>query len=148
MAGLYPRSLACSILLSMKASSAGLAVRLVPIRAAYRNGRRGAIQGVGFQTETLPRTLSVPVRGLEFLRRTKNADRWSTFEVRVSPVVCDNGASAETGSGPDWTMPSFLTNSSECGSTASRSNSVCSSGLGPSPHWAAMERNLRKDVML
>src|SRR6266403_4969159 len=75
MAGLYPRSLACSILLSMKASSAGLAVRLVPIRAAYRNGRRGAIQGVGFQTETLPRTLSVPVRGLEFLRRTKNADR-------------------------------------------------------------------------
>src|SRR5258708_26800631 len=55
----------------MKASSAGLAVRLVPIRAAYSNGLRDAIQGVGFQTETLPRSRNVSVRGLEFFAHDK-----------------------------------------------------------------------------
>src|SRR2546430_17099480 len=44
MVGLYPRSLASLMLLSMKASRAGLAVRSIPIRAAYSNGLRDAIQ--------------------------------------------------------------------------------------------------------
>jgi hypothetical protein len=48
--GLYPRSLPSSIPLSMKASSAGLAVRSVPIRVAYSNGLRDAIPGGRFQT--------------------------------------------------------------------------------------------------
>src|SRR6266550_1789968 len=58
MVGLYPRSLANLMLLSMKASSAGLAVRSIPIRAAYSNGRRDAIQR---ETDFKPRHDGAPV---------------------------------------------------------------------------------------
>jgi hypothetical protein len=62
------------------------------------------------------------------------------FFVRGAMLV---SAVSEAGSGPDCTIPSSLTKSSDRGSMARRSKSACNSGRSPSPQSAAIEWNLR-----